>query len=110
MRSHARVCSRSTRRSVLMDRPSCGDLTASHNGTFRSLPAPTYPYAAPVARYFHVSSSLNRESIREHGLDWARMGAAWGMAGSREPEVEGNFLCREYEVDRFTSMNNTGVT
>ena len=61
-----------------------------------------------MARYFHVSSSLNRESIREHGLDWARMGAAWGIAGSREPEVEGTFLCREYDVDWFTSMNNTG--
>lgn len=61
-----------------------------------------------MPRYFHVSSSLNRESIREHGLDWVWMGAAWGIAGSRLPEVKGIFLCREYEVDWFTSMNTTG--
>jgi hypothetical protein len=31
---------------------------------------------------FHVTSELNRESIRTHGLDWSRMGAAHGIAGS----------------------------
>ena len=29
---------------------------------------------------FHVTSSLNRESIQRHGLDWQRMSAAPGIA------------------------------
>lgn len=59
--------------------------------------------------YFHVTSSLNRGSIREHGLDWSRMGAAWGIAGSREPEAEGCFLSGdESESEYFVRMNNTG--
>lgn len=58
---------------------------------------------------YHVSSSLNRESIRERGLDWRRMGAAPGIAGSREPEAEGCFLALgEYECRLFVHMNNTG--
>jgi hypothetical protein len=58
---------------------------------------------------FHVSSAANRDSIRRHGLDWTRMGAACGIAGSREPEVEGIFLCRgESEAAWFVHMNNTG--
>jgi hypothetical protein len=32
---------------------------------------------------FHVSPAANRESIREHGLDWTRMGAAPGLASGR---------------------------
>lgn len=37
------------------------------------------------------------------------MGAACGIAGSREPEVEGIFLCRgESEAAWFVHMNNTG--
>ena len=35
-----------------------------------------------MTRLFHVSSALNRESILAHGLDWTRMGAAPGIAGS----------------------------
>lgn len=58
---------------------------------------------------FHVSSSRNRESILEHGLDWERMGAARGIAGSRSPEVSGVFVCRDAdEADYFVRMNNTG--
>jgi hypothetical protein len=64
-----------------------------------------------VGRLFHVSSSLNRESIRRHGLDWTRMAAAPGIAGSREPEQPGCFLCvDEWETDWFVRMNNTGGT
>jgi hypothetical protein len=60
-------------------------------------------------RHFHVSSSLNRASIQEHGLDWSRMGAAPGIAGSRAPEVEGCFLSdEEHGADYFIGMNNTG--
>ena len=59
--------------------------------------------------FFHVTSVRNRESIRAHGLDWTRMGAAPGIAGSTVPEVEGVFLCaEEFTVDFFVRMNNTG--
>jgi hypothetical protein len=30
-------------------------------------------------RAFHVTSSLNRASIIQHGLDWDRMGQAVGL-------------------------------
>lgn len=58
---------------------------------------------------FHVTSSRNRRSIDEHGLDWTWMGQAPGIAGSREPEVDGIFVCRDQgEVQFFLAMNNTG--
>lgn len=58
---------------------------------------------------FHVSSSLNRASITEHGLDWSRMGVGPGIAGSRTPEVAGVYLCLdEFEADWFVRLNNTG--
>ena len=57
---------------------------------------------------FHVTSSNNRLSIRENGLDWRLMGASRGIAGSDDPEQEGCFLCQsEFEVDWFVDMNNT---
>ncbi|MEU0414669.1 hypothetical protein ABZ307_43835 [Streptomyces griseorubiginosus] len=59
--------------------------------------------------FFHLSSVLNRQSIAQHGLDWTRMGAARGIAGSRRPEVEGIFVCRgEEDADFFLRINNTG--
>lgn len=58
---------------------------------------------------YHVTSRLNRASIAEHGLDWERMGAASGIAGSLAPEVAGVFLCRdELEAEWFARTNNTG--
>ncbi|MFJ4868647.1 hypothetical protein [Streptomyces sp. NPDC088757] len=61
-----------------------------------------------TSNHLHVSSVLNRRSIARHGLDWARMGAAPGIAGSRRPEVEGVFLCRgEEEAEFFLQINNT---
>jgi hypothetical protein len=58
---------------------------------------------------FHVSSAANRESIRAHGLDWTRMGAARGIAGSVTPEEKGVYLCRdEFEASFFINLNNTG--
>lgn len=60
-------------------------------------------------RTFHVTSSLNRESITRAGLDWNLMAASPGIAGSPGPEVAGVFLCRDqFEVDWFVRMNNTG--
>lgn len=41
---------------------------------------------------FHVSPTVNRASIAEHGLDWRRMSGS-GIAGSSAPEAEGIFLC-----------------
>lgn len=58
-----------------------------------------------VTRFFHVTSSLNRASISAHGLDWTRMGAASGIAGSPTPEQEGCFVARdESEADFFVSF------
>lgn len=51
--------------------------------------------------YFHVSSSLNRASIEEHGLDWRLMGAAPGIAGSTQPEQEGCFLADHERTAEF---------
>src|SRR5262245_2827437 len=61
---------------------------------------------------FHVTSSRNRDSIETHGLDWSRMGAAPGIAGSRAPEQPGCFLCLdEFEMEWFVdTINNTGGT
>ena len=63
-----------------------------------------------MADWFHVTSSRNRDSIRRYGLDWQRMGAACGIAGSTTPEQQGCFLCRKDEVEWFVQMNNTGGT
>lgn len=64
---------------------------------------------ARIARKFHVTSAVNRESILAHGLDWTRMGAAPGIAGSAVPEEQGVFLCRdEFEAGLFVPMNSTG--
>jgi hypothetical protein len=61
-----------------------------------------------VDTWFHVSSVANRDSILAHGLDWTRMGAARGIAGSAVPEADGVFLCEEFMVWFFVRMNNTG--
>ncbi|MEE4540352.1 hypothetical protein V2S66_00025 [Streptomyces sp. V4-01] len=63
---------------------------------------------ADTSSFFHVSSVLNRRSIARHGLDWTRMGAAPGIAGSARPEAEGVFLCRGEETEFFLRINNTG--
>ena len=45
---------------------------------------------------WRVTSSVNRESILEHGLDWRRMAATGGVASGivcRGPEMEAVFLC-----------------
>jgi hypothetical protein len=58
---------------------------------------------------FHVSSVRNRDSIRRHGLDASRMGAAPGIAGSSRPEAGGIFLCSDaFTAEFFVRMNNTG--
>jgi hypothetical protein len=48
-----------------------------------------------VSRLYHVTASVNRESIQRHGLDWARMGATCGIAGSLVAEEDGIFLARD---------------
>lgn len=59
--------------------------------------------------HFHVSSSLNRASILEHGLDWRRMGAAPGIAGSVRAEQEGCFLAEDERTAEFFVRMGTGV-
>ena len=62
-----------------------------------------------MTRLYHVSSSRNRDSIKAHGLDWSFMTTSAGIAGSREPEAEGVFVCLDkFTVDFFVRMNNTG--
>lgn len=57
---------------------------------------------------FHVTATANRESIEQHGLDWRRMTASCGVAGSRVPELEAIFLCeRREDVSFFTRMART---
>jgi hypothetical protein len=50
---------------------------------------------------YHVTDRANRESIGRHGLDWRRMGAVPGIAGSRAPEHRGVFLAEDLEVVKF---------
>lgn len=57
-----------------------------------------------VERAWHVSPSLNRESIRRHGLAWSLMGATGGIATGpvfRGPEMEAVFLCASREEADF---------
>jgi hypothetical protein len=62
-----------------------------------------------VPTFYHVTASRNRESIERYGLDWSRMGSVSGIAGSRRPEVDGVFLCRDDgEVEFFCRMNAAG--
>jgi hypothetical protein len=50
----------------------------------------------------YVSRAANRESIREHGLDWRLMTeGSRGIAGSDGPELEGVFLCESLEDAEF---------
>jgi hypothetical protein len=54
---------------------------------------------------YHVTSSINRGSIAEHGLDWRPMGDEPGVAGSPVAEEEGVFLARDSEeAEWFVSM------
>jgi hypothetical protein len=59
--------------------------------------------------WYHATSSENRDSIRSHGLDWKRMGAARGIAGSAAPEWPGIFLCSDLEdAQWFARMPRNG--
>jgi hypothetical protein len=54
---------------------------------------------------YHVSATVNRESILRHGLDWRRMSAAAGVAGNDVPECDGVFLARDIdETEWFVRM------
>jgi hypothetical protein len=51
---------------------------------------------------YHASPSANRDSIRLHGLDEARMGAAPGLtSGVKVPEEPAIFLARDLEEARW---------
>lgn len=53
----------------------------------------------------HVTAAVNRDSIRRHGLDWTRMGAATGVAGNTEPELPAIFLCDDdFDASFFLRM------
>jgi len=56
---------------------------------------------------FHVAAADNRDSIRNHGLDWRRMRGR-GIAGSAGPELDAIFLCESVdETDLFLWMATT---
>jgi hypothetical protein len=58
-----------------------------------------------VGEMFHVTAQANRASIERHGLDWRRMGAARGIAGSPTPELPAVFLCETFgDVPFFVDM------
>jgi hypothetical protein len=50
---------------------------------------------------YHATATVNRTSIRQHGLDWRRMGAACGIAGSTRPELPAVFVCADREDVSF---------
>ena len=55
---------------------------------------------------WHVSPSVNRDSIQQHGLDWRRMGATGGIANepnmpAPSPEVECVWLCVSLDDARW---------
>jgi hypothetical protein len=53
----------------------------------------------------HVTAAANRDSIRRHGLNWTKMGAATGIAGSTEPELPAIFLCEDdFDASFFIRM------
>lgn len=56
---------------------------------------------------YYVTSSRNRASIQEHGLDVFLMGDALGIAGSPGPEAAGCFLCERSDVEWFADVINT---
>jgi len=57
---------------------------------------------------FHATASVNRQSIVRHGLDWRRMGAAPGIAGSARPELPAVFVCDSRdEIGFFLLMART---
>jgi hypothetical protein len=68
-----------------------------------------YVGVAQVSRtWFHATRAENRDSIRKHGLDWAKM-TEEGIAGSKEPEWPGIFLCSTLESARwFARMPRSG--
>jgi hypothetical protein len=58
-----------------------------------------------------MTSSRNRESIAEHGLDWTLMATARGIAGSESPELYGCFVCLdENDVEWFESRKAYGLS
>jgi hypothetical protein len=55
--------------------------------------------------YYHITSSLNRASIEQHGLDPTRMGNVPGIAGAGVPEVDGVFLAFDlWEVRAYANF------
>jgi hypothetical protein len=57
---------------------------------------------------FHVTSTRNRESILQHGLDWTRMVDQPGIAGSESAEGACVFLAEDMEVaEWFVSISRS---
>lgn len=107
--AHRQIRARRRARNAAKSRCFSGARKRGSWGAVSATPAVQLTYRLFVAAYLHVTSSLNRSSILRYGLDWTRMGAAPGIAGSRRPEVDGCFLCvHVFESVWFIKMNNTG--
>jgi hypothetical protein len=61
--------------------------------------------AVGVGVLAHATAAVNRDSITEFGLDWNRMGAAQGIAGSRCPELDAVFFDHVETIEFFTRMS-----
>jgi hypothetical protein len=60
---------------------------------------------------FHVTSTRNRRSILQHGLDWRRMAAQPGIAGSPTAEGPCVFLADDMEMaEWFVSISRSHHT
>jgi len=114
----ARACGASTERQTYVFGPAASvlataaGLPADHAWVIRVCAALDRERAAPgycgwrrtqlvvkpgAGHVLHVTAAANRDSIRRHGLDWSRMSAAAGIAGSQKPELPAVFVCD----DRF---------
>jgi hypothetical protein len=59
--------------------------------------------------WYHATASRNRRSIHQHGLNWAHMMPP-GIAGGRQAETAGIFLCSDIEgAEWFARMCRDGT-
>lgn len=94
-----------TRAALDRERSWCGDPAIGISTRRWSLEV--YPLRGEL---FHVSSSANRGSIRQHGLDWGFMGSASGVAGSTRYELPAVFLDESFEgAEWFVDMARFSV-
>lgn len=83
------------------------ELTTSTRGG--SLTGSYTPGVFDKPNLFHVSSVLNRRSIAQHGLDWARMSAARGIAAAAALRWRGSSSVGARRKQRSSFRSTTPV-